>query len=132
MDPQHYNLPNLPKRGDVVKYKDRFYFFQPNGTSSFLYRYQEEIGAKGRAVLRPARWNVRVASEEEAIRYKRYHLKVPLQMGKSTKSSKAPESPKSSKRVKSSGDIPEVTESTVIPISETSTGYSSSSERTDS
>lgn len=132
MDPQHYNLPNLPnlpKRGDVVKYRDRFYFFQPNGTSSFLYRYQEEIGAKGRAVLRPARWTVRVASNEEAIRYKRYHLKVPLQMGKSTKPSKAP---KSSKRVKSSGDIPEVTESTVVPISETSTGYSSSSERTDS
>lgn len=64
------------KRGDVVKYDGQFYFFQPNGTSSYLYRYYEEIGSKGRAARRPPRWNVVKASPKEAEAYRRTHLKV--------------------------------------------------------
>lgn len=68
---------NLPLYGDVVKYKSRFYFFQPNGTSSYLYRYQEELGIKLRAVCRPPRWSVVKATSLEALTYRRSHMKVP-------------------------------------------------------
>lgn len=69
--------PERPRRGDVVKWKDHYYFFQPNGTSCFLYRYQEEIGAKARAVAHPARHTVRKSTSRTAEIYRRTHLKVP-------------------------------------------------------
>lgn len=68
---------HLPRRGDVVWHKEKLFFFQPNGSECYLYQYEEEIGAKARAVRHPARWNVRCAEEKIAYFYRRTHLRVP-------------------------------------------------------
>lgn len=80
MNSESQDRPERPRRGDVVKWKDHYYFFQPNGTSCFLYRYQEEIGAPERARGRPARNRVVKASPRATEAYRRFHLRVPNQI----------------------------------------------------
>jgi hypothetical protein len=37
-----------PKRGDIVRYRNRLYFYQYNGTSSYLYNHPHDIGIRAR------------------------------------------------------------------------------------
>lgn len=38
------------KRGDIVVYQKKKYYFQPNGESCYLYRYRDEVGYPNRSV----------------------------------------------------------------------------------
>lgn len=67
----------LPRRGDIVWHRDKLFFFQPNGDLCYLYQYEEEIGAKARAMRHTARFNIKCADEQTAQLYRRTHLRVP-------------------------------------------------------
>lgn len=54
------------KRGDVVRYGNFLYFFQPNGTYCYLYHNSEDIGVVARRVLSPLRFSVYKASPDES------------------------------------------------------------------
>lgn len=47
MTPKPIRLPR-PQRGDVVLYRKRLYFYQYNGTASYLYNHPHDIGIKVR------------------------------------------------------------------------------------
>lgn len=48
-----------PRRGELVVYKDVLYFFQPNGTSCYLYAKGEEVGKRELALHMPNMKSVR-------------------------------------------------------------------------
>jgi hypothetical protein len=50
----------LVARGDLVMYKDEPFFFQPNGTTCYLYRREEDVGNKELAVYAVTRTAVRL------------------------------------------------------------------------
>jgi hypothetical protein len=52
-----------PRRGDLVVYNNILYFFQPNGTSCYLYAKQEEVGKRSLALHTPTTKSVRKANE---------------------------------------------------------------------
>lgn len=50
------------KRGDLVEYEGKHYYFQPNGTSCYLYERLEDVGNKDKKVRSPAKKSVRKAA----------------------------------------------------------------------
>ena len=50
------------KRGDLVEYEGKLYYFQPNGNSCFLYERLEDVGNKEKKVRSPAKKSVRRAA----------------------------------------------------------------------
>ena len=53
--------PKPPGAGDLVKYNDRLYFFQPNGKNScYLYIHQFDVGNPRLACWTPSRSSVSV------------------------------------------------------------------------
>lgn len=52
-------------RGDIVQYAGKAYYFQPNGSTCYLYNHKEDIGKTELAVHTVARWKVDPGEEEE-------------------------------------------------------------------
>lgn len=52
------------KRGDVVRYREKLYFFQGNGNTCYLYEQKKEIGMTKRAIV-AHRLAVRLATDDE-------------------------------------------------------------------
>lgn len=46
------------KRGDLVKYKDGIYYFQPNGNTCYLYKNLEDVGNISKKVFAPVKNSV--------------------------------------------------------------------------
>lgn len=66
-----------PKRGDVVKYRGRLYFFQSNGTSCYLYEYRDIVGLVARSSCQTSRANISRPNEGAARFYARTHQFAP-------------------------------------------------------
>lgn len=47
-----------PRQGDLVWYAGCSLYFQPNGTSCYLYAHESDVGRTERAVFMPARTSV--------------------------------------------------------------------------
>jgi hypothetical protein len=56
------------KRGDRVRYGSRIYYFQPNGTSCYLYLAKEDVGTLKAAVFAPRREKVTPLTLDEIDR----------------------------------------------------------------
>jgi hypothetical protein len=56
-----------PRRGELVVYNGVLYFFQPNGTSCYLYVASEEVGKRELALHSPNMKSVRKATEAETM-----------------------------------------------------------------
>lgn len=53
------------QRGDLVTYRGKCYYIQPNGTSCYLYGAFDDLGFSSRALFQPALRSVRRATREE-------------------------------------------------------------------
>lgn len=58
-----------PVKGDVVFYHKKAYYFQPNGTSCFLYDKHDFIDSPKRARWRPSRKMVKLAPSGTIVIY---------------------------------------------------------------
>lgn len=58
-----------PSRGSIVKFRGKLYYFQPNGTACYLYRYESNIGRPERACHRPGRLNVLKPTDSEIAKF---------------------------------------------------------------
>jgi hypothetical protein len=56
-----------PRRGELVVYNGVLYFFQPNGTSCYLYVASDEVGKRELALYSPNMKSVRKATEAETL-----------------------------------------------------------------
>lgn len=62
--------PYRPVRGDIVLYHDEAYYFQPHGTSCFLYDRKEALGSPNKARWKPSRRMVTRAPPEAVVIYR--------------------------------------------------------------
>jgi len=58
------------KRGDIVFYHGEAYYFQPNGTSCFLYDRIEVLGCPNKARWSPSRRMITKAPSETVVIYR--------------------------------------------------------------
>lgn len=59
------NKPHVLVRGDLVRYANQTYYFQPNGNSCYLYDYKENIGTPQLAAHAVRRSAILPSVEEE-------------------------------------------------------------------
>jgi hypothetical protein len=57
--------PFSPMRGDLVLFMNDVLYFQPNGSSCFLYKRRQDIGRRELAVYSPARSCIRKPTDYE-------------------------------------------------------------------
>jgi len=68
-----------PDRYDVVMFDNHYFFFQPNGSSCYLYQYREDVRIASRAIYQPARRSIRPPlNKEEAVIWARQHAENPV------------------------------------------------------
>lgn len=61
--------PWRPVRGDVVLYRDAFFFFQPHGNSCYLFASSADVGFPSRALHVPRLTNIRKPVSGKAEEY---------------------------------------------------------------
>jgi len=55
----------LPASGDLVSYKGGVFYFQPNGSSCYLYKNRDDIGNRDLAAYTPARRSIKKPTPAE-------------------------------------------------------------------
>jgi hypothetical protein len=64
-------------RGEVVEYQRNLYFIQPNGTSSYLYNYLEDVGCPTMRVHNPLTSECYKIAATQARKFINDNLKKP-------------------------------------------------------
>lgn len=65
-----------PTRGRLASYRGSLYYFQPNGSSCYLYEFAEDFGERQRAAFTLAPWNLEEPTHEQLEKFKEQQ-KVP-------------------------------------------------------
>ena len=82
-DMTHLSDQFAPTRGDLVVYQNDLYYFQPNGTSCYLYHRRSDIGQTHLAAFKPSLYSLRKPSAADIAK------KVQI----TTKASESPRDP---------------------------------------